>query len=120
MGHERRGADVKRLWAISSVFAAVALVGCATMVAEENAKRGENASEAVKKRAAFELPCETEIAVTELNAFTPQNRGYAGTFGAAGCGKRAVYVVECNGFTNTCIAVLNSETTSAPSEGAPP
>lgn len=103
---------MKRLIA-TTLFAGLALVACVT-VAERNAKLTESATFEVRQRAAFELPCSDEISVRKLNAFNPTPSGSVATFGAAGCGKRAVYVVECNPYLYSCVPVLNSETTAAP------
>ena len=71
-------------------------------LAQASCSGTQNAKKATLDRAKFDLNCD-KIALQELSS---GSQTY--TIGAQGCGKRATYLVECNGAGAACVAELNS------------
>jgi hypothetical protein len=92
----------------------VALVACAASRAQ--------IADAALTRAAFDLGCaKAELSATPLGdtnviGRTPQSPGLErSVVGVIGCGKKAVYVVECvTAGGSTCNALLNADEKPAP------
>lgn len=95
---------------ILALFSLFALAGC---VAPQQQLR-----DTTSERAAFDLDCPAaQLSVTQLGdtviiGRTTESAGLERTvYGVTGCGKKAVYVVECvsNVFASRCNAVLNAD-----------
>jgi hypothetical protein len=99
---------------LTALAAAVALSACAASPAQ--------IADAARVRAAFDLGCPaaslatTPLGDTNVIGRTPQSPGLErSVVGVTGCGKKAVYVVECvSAAGSTCNAILNADAQRAP------